>query len=33
MQNLGCQYLELAERSEKIDENDMMFDPIPWGQT
>ena len=27
---LGAQYLELAAHSKKIDENDTVYDPIPW---
>jgi len=27
---LGAQYLELADQSKKIDENDTVYDPIPW---
>jgi hypothetical protein len=27
---LGARYMELADQSEDIDENDMLFDPIPW---
>jgi hypothetical protein len=27
---LGARYLELADQSEKIDESDTLYDPIPW---
>jgi len=27
---LGSRYLELADQSKKIDENDTRYDPIPW---
>jgi hypothetical protein len=27
---LGARYLELAVQSKSIDENDPMYDPIPW---
>ena len=27
---LGARYLELAVQSKKIDENDPIYDPIPW---
>jgi hypothetical protein len=29
---LGVQYLELADQSKKADENDTVYDPIPWGR-
>ena len=29
-QILGARYTELADQSQKIDENDMVYDPIPW---
>jgi hypothetical protein len=27
---LAARYLELASQSKKIEENDTLFDPIPW---
>ena len=27
---LGARYLELADQSKKIDENEAIYDPIPW---
>ena len=27
---LGSRYLELANQSKKIDENETVYDPIPW---
>jgi hypothetical protein len=27
---LGCRYLELADQSKTIDENETVYDPIPW---
>src|SRR5262245_11709081 len=27
---LGARYLELADQSKRIDDNDTVYDPIPW---
>ena len=27
---LAARYVELADQSKKIDENDTVYDPIPW---
>ena len=27
---LGARYLELADQSQGLDENDPVYDPIPW---
>jgi len=27
---LGSRYLELADQSKKLDDNETVYDPIPW---
>jgi len=27
---LGVRYTKLGEQSKKVDENDIVYDPIPW---